>query len=130
MSLLWCGLRDSTQIFSPPVGSASYHNLQSLRCLVVISGCSPFWHLSTLLCSQGIPLSGPPSRQWWHQAAFLTAGSTAFGRRVTSPNKLMKRNHLVTPEKPSDVQNEKKKTEDFFVNSQILCEGDSVVTFK
>lgn len=58
-SLLWRVLRDSTQIFSSPVRCALHHNLESLRCLTVIGGCSPFWHLSALLCSQGIPLAGP-----------------------------------------------------------------------
>lgn len=93
-------------------------------------GCSPFRHQSAFLCSHTIPRARPTELAGVAPGCFLdSAGSTACGRKVTFPTEPMKRICLVALEKSSDVQN-KKKTEDFFVNSQLLCEGDSVVTLK
>lgn len=109
-SLPWCGLRNSTQIFSP-VGFASHHNLKDLGCFAGTSSCSAFWHLS-VLCSQGIPVAGPtqqaagPSKRspgscWKGLAQGRRYLPTIYG---LSTDKLVKK---VTLEKPSHVEKNK-----------------------
>lgn len=92
----------------------------------------PCWHQQLLCLLAPFFLCG-----WTHQAGssaikllswlLLEAASSGEENHI-----YQQANEKVTLEKPSDVENNnlKEKTDNLFVNSQVLCEGDSVVTFK